>query len=88
MKLKSLAAFSIIMLANLVYAQHTRNNSKSSSYKTDNRKSKFVNNEDPVCKMKTAKHISDTAVYKKSIYGFCSSHCKNRFKQNPEKYLK
>lgn len=45
-----------------------------------------VNEEDPVCHMKTAEFLKDTAVYKNKTYGFCSSYCKDEFKQSPEKY--
>ncbi|MEN2435233.1 YHS domain-containing protein [Weeksellaceae bacterium A-14] len=49
---------------------------------------KVVNEEDPVCHMKTAEYLKDTAVYKGQVYGFCSSHCKDEFKKQPENYLK
>ena len=49
---------------------------------------KVVNAEDPVCHMKTAEYLKDTARYKAQIYGFCSDHCKTEFKKNPENYLK
>jgi len=38
--------------------------------------------------MKTAEYLKDTAVYKGQVYGFCSSHCKDEFKKQPENYLK
>lgn len=47
---------------------------------------KVVNAEDPICKMKTAEYLNDTAIYKGKVYGFCSDHCKKEFKKNPEKY--
>ena len=47
---------------------------------------KVVNTEDPVCKMKTADFLKDTANYNGKLYGFCSDHCKAEFKKNPEKY--
>jgi len=46
-----------------------------------------VNMEDPICHMKTAGYIKDTAVYKNKTYGFCSVYCKGEFKKNPEKYV-
>ncbi|AZA93788.1 YHS domain-containing protein [Chryseobacterium nakagawai] len=76
------------MFASLVYAQQTGRDQKQISKKADLRKVKVINTYDPVCKMKSEDQISDTALYRKRIYGFCSSHCKDRFKQNPEKYLK
>lgn len=45
-----------------------------------------VNAEDPICHMKTADFLKDTANYKGKIYGFCSESCKDKFKKNPEKY--
>lgn len=45
-----------------------------------------VNEEDPICHMKTAGFLKDTAVYKDKTYGFCSSYCKDEFKKNPENY--
>lgn len=49
---------------------------------------KVVNAKDPICHMKTAEFLKDTAVYKGKTYGFCSDHCKSEFKKNPEKYVK
>ncbi|MBB6332206.1 YHS domain-containing protein [Chryseobacterium sediminis] len=45
-----------------------------------------VNEEDPICHMKTAGSLKDTAVYKNKTYGFCSVYCKDEFKKSPEKY--
>ncbi len=47
---------------------------------------KVVNAEDPICGMKTAEHLKDTANYKGKTYGFCNSMCKDEFKKDPEKY--
>ncbi len=49
---------------------------------------KVVNADDPVCHMKTAEFLKDTAVYKTKIYGFCSDHCKSEFKKSPAKYAR
>ena len=51
-------------------------------------KVKVVNKEDPICHMKTSEFLKDTLKYNKKIYGFCNTHCKEVFKENPEKYLK
>lgn len=48
----------------------------------------IVNEEDPICHMKTSGAVKDTAVYKNKTYGFCSSYCKDEFKKNPESYAK
>ncbi len=47
---------------------------------------KVVNAEDPICGMKTAEFLKDTANYKGKTYGFCNSMCKDEFKKDPEKY--
>lgn len=47
---------------------------------------KVVNKEDPICGMKTAEYLKDTANYKGKTYGFCNSMCKDEFKKDPEKY--
>lgn len=52
----------------------------------DLKKVKVVNAIDPICQMKTADAVSDTAIYKKKVYGFCSGFCKKEFKKNPAKY--
>ena len=46
-----------------------------------------VNVEDPICGMKTAEFLKDTANYKGKTYGFCNSMCKDEFKKEPEKYV-
>ncbi|MDX2002402.1 MAG: YHS domain-containing protein [Chitinophagales bacterium] len=43
---------------------------------------------DPICDMDvTQSKITDTAQYNGGIYAFCSDHCKEEFKKDPEKYL-
>ena len=49
---------------------------------------KVVNEEDPICGMKTAHFLKDTLTYKKKVYGFCNTRCKETFKKSPKKYLK
>ena len=46
-----------------------------------------VNEADPICGMKTAEHLSDTANYQGKTYGFCSTMCKEEFLKNPEKHI-
>lgn len=48
---------------------------------------KVVNAEDPICGMKTAEYLKDTANYNGKTYGFCNSMCKDEFKKAPEKYV-
>lgn len=49
---------------------------------------KVVNEEDPVCHMKTSEFLKDTAIYKGKVYGFCNTYCKQEFKKEPKKYSK
>lgn len=49
---------------------------------------KVVNEEDPICGMKTAQFLKDTTVYKGKTYGFCNKLCKDQFKKEPKKYVK
>lgn len=46
-----------------------------------------VNEVDPICGMKTADHLSDTANYEGKTYGFCSTMCKEEFLKNPESHI-
>lgn len=55
--------------------------------KTDLKGIKVVNTLDPICQMKTAEFLKDTALYKGKTYGFCSDYCKKEFKKNPAKYV-
>jgi YHS domain-containing protein len=49
---------------------------------------KVVNELDPVCKMTTSEHLKDTLMYEGKLYGFCSSNCKEEFKEDPKKFMK
>ncbi|MDM1063825.1 YHS domain-containing protein [Empedobacter falsenii] len=51
-------------------------------------KVKVVNEKDPICGMNTTQFLTDTAIYQKKIYGFCSKSCKVEFIKNPKKYVK
>lgn len=48
---------------------------------------KVMNEEDPICGMSTADHLSDTANYKGKTYGFCNPMCKEKFLEHPEEYV-
>jgi len=41
---------------------------------------------DPVCGMRARKEI--IFVYKEHAYAFCSTHCRQQFEADPEKYMK
>ncbi len=43
---------------------------------------------DLVCEMDLRKYpIKDTTIYKDQLYGFCSSYCKQKFLEDPEKMI-
>ncbi|TLX27258.1 YHS domain-containing protein [Chryseobacterium indologenes] len=63
-----------------------KHKSHMASSKENMKNVQVVNEEDPICHMKTANFLKDTAVYKNKTYGFCSSYCKDEFKRNPESY--
>jgi YHS domain-containing protein len=43
---------------------------------------------DPVCKMEIDKNTAEfTSVYKGTTYYFCSASCKEKFDENPSKYI-
>ncbi len=80
------ALLSISLLSCTKETPQVKHKSNMSSSKENIRNIQVVNEEDPVCHMKTAEFLKDTTVYKNKTYGFCSSYCKEEFKQNPEKY--
>lgn len=63
-----------------------RHKKNMTSSKENIKNVKVVNTEDPICQMKTAEFLKDTAVYNNKTYGFCSAYCKDEFKKNPGKY--
>jgi YHS domain-containing protein len=88
LKIVLLALLSISMLSchkNEIKVKH--NKSMDSSQK-NLENVKVVNTEDPVCHMKIAGILKDTATYENNRYGFCSAYCKGEFKKNPEQYVK
>ncbi len=46
----------------------------------------IINKEDPVCLTKTTEALNDTARLGVSIYGFCSTECKEKFLEEPEAF--
>lgn len=73
--MKKILTLTLFILSNSIFAQQKL-------------KQKVVNEKDPICGMKTSKFLTDTTVYQKNIYGFCSKSCKVEFKKNPKKYVK
>ncbi len=48
----------------------------------------LTTNVDVVCGMDLTEHgIKDTTVYEGQLYGFCSQECKEKFLEDPQKYL-
>lgn len=84
-----LMAFLSLSLVFCAQEKHTVKKKKSTSLSPEQlKKVKVVNALDPICQMKTADYLKDTAMYKNKIYGFCSVSCKDQFKKNPAKYVK
>ncbi|MFP3832244.1 YHS domain-containing protein [Chryseobacterium sp. SIMBA_028] len=81
--LTALLSISLLSCAKEPQVKHKNNMSSS---KENIKNVQVVNEEDPICHMKTAEFLKDTAVYKNKTYGFCSSYCKDEFKKNPESY--
>lgn len=42
---------------------------------------------DPVCKMKVKAETTKTTIYNKVTYNFCSESCKQKFAEEPTKYI-
>ncbi|MEG0925775.1 YHS domain-containing protein [Chryseobacterium sp.] len=82
--LAALLSISLLSCAKEPQVKHKHNMSSS---KENIKNVQVVNQEDPICHMKTAEFLKDTAVYKNKTYGFCSSYCKDEFKKNPESYV-
>ncbi|MCS4303061.1 YHS domain-containing protein [Chryseobacterium sp. BIGb0232] len=81
--LMALLSITLFSCAKEPQVKHT---SKMDSSGENMKNVQVVNEEDPICHMKTAGFLKDTAVYKNKTYGFCSSYCKDEFKKNPASY--
>ena len=79
--MKHILSAALVAVSLLSYSQETKKAPAKLNVKV-------VNEEDPICGMKTAKFLKDTAVYKGKTYGFCNKLCKEEFKKNPKKYAK
>lgn len=47
----------------------------------------FANDLDFICGMEVMPDYTDTCHLNGKVYAFCSEYCKDKFKENPEKYL-
>ena len=81
--MKNILTAALVAVSILAFSQESPKKSQSAKLEV-----KVVNEEDPVCGMKTAQFLKDTLTYKKKVYGFCGAHCKETFKKSPKKYLK
>src|SRR5205807_4791144 len=43
---------------------------------------------DPVCGMQVSPDAPETATYRGTLYRFCSRHCAEAFRKEPDKYVK
>ena len=79
--MKHILFASLVAVSLLSYSQETKKTPAKLNVKV-------VNEEDPICGMKTAQFLKDTLTYNKKLYGFCGTHCKEAFKKEPKKYIK
>jgi len=47
----------------------------------------WAGDQDLVCEMKIDRSAEDTLHYNGKIYGFCGADCKEKFQENPGKYV-
>ena len=79
--MKHILSAALVAVSRLSYSQETKKAPAKLNVKV-------VNEEDPICGMKTAQYLKDTLTYNKKLYGFCGTHCKEAFKKEPKKYIK
>ena len=79
--MKHILSAAVVAVSLLSYSQETKKATAKLNVKV-------VNEEDPICGMKTAQFLKDTLTYNKKLYGFCGTHCKEAFKKEPKKYIK
>ena len=79
--MKHILSAALVAVSLLSYSQETK---KAPAKLNVN----VVNEEDPICGMKSAQFLKDTLTYNKKLYGFCGTHCKEAFKKEPKKYIK
>ncbi len=84
MKKLGLTLVSVCAFVQILSANHYTE-LKQTKLATDTLK---VDGIDPVCKMKVKAGNTETVVYNKITYGFCSESCKKTFVANPKKYIK
>ncbi|WP_437918849.1 DJ-1/PfpI family protein [Sphingobacterium sp. LRF_L2] len=68
--------------------KNTRKESEQDVKRTTNNTTLATTYDDLVCGMSVSAELADTLHYHGKTYGFCSSFCKEKFKNDPEEYLK
>ena len=86
--MKNILTAALVAVSVLAFSQESPNASMKQKPQSAKLNVKVVNEEDPICGMKTAQFLKDTLTYKKNVYGFCNTRCKETFKKSPKKYLK
>ncbi|GAA4157240.1 hypothetical protein GCM10022217_16910 [Chryseobacterium ginsenosidimutans] len=81
------ALLSVSLMACAQETPKVKHKKNTAASKSNTKKVKFANAEDPICHMPTEADMKDTAVYKNKTYGFCSAYCRDEFKKDPEKYV-
>lgn len=81
------ALLSVSLMACAQETPKVKHKKNTAASKSNTKKVKFANAEDPICHMPTEPDMKDTAVYKNKTYGFCSAYCRDEFKKYPEKYV-
>jgi YHS domain-containing protein len=81
------ALLSVSLMACAQETPKVKHKKNTVASKSNAKKVKFANTEDPICHMPTESDMKDTAVYKNKTYGFCSAYCRDEFKKDPEKYV-
>lgn len=81
MNTKTIISLLAIFLIAFTHGQYNNRESNKKSLK------ETKTSIDPICKMKVSNNSKDTVIYKKKVYAFCSSFCKEKFKKDPKKYI-
>lgn len=90
--MKNLLTIIALCFTTALSAQHAHDNSKMQTSMKQNpaKQSEPLKEDgiDPICKMKVSKGEKRTSTYKGKQIGFCSDYCKDKFLENPDKYIK
>ena len=88
LRIVTLLAFSIFLASNC------KENSKKAAQSASTPSSPvyignllWAGDQDLVCEMSVDPTVEDTLHYNGKVYGFCGGHCKEKFQENPAKYV-